>query len=302
MNTQQELVCVSTPVSWLRLERFVLGELPGDEARAVKEHLGACPACRACADTCAEPMDLPALPGLPAGATLADAHEPSEHADVSSPPSAATPGASSPPAPVPAPAVAVAPVLSHPRFQRARWMAPVAALGVAAAAAWVFVLRPAEPAEPERGIARVVPSEPPSEPQERVGASDAALQQARPDLSLTVLRERHGSVTEDPESFLLSDRFAVQLSCRPGHEGQQRVAVYQAGAWSLPLDGDDVRCGNRVRVPGAFSLSEPAAADVCVLWGDAALKASTASAELPAPGALTEAVCQRLEPAAAASP
>jgi Putative zinc-finger len=55
--------CVGEPVSWLRLERFRLGELGGPEREAVAAHLAACPACAACvaridAD---ESLELPAL-------------------------------------------------------------------------------------------------------------------------------------------------------------------------------------------------------------------------------------------------
>jgi hypothetical protein len=273
-----ELICTGTPVSWLRLERFVLGELSDEEARAVDAHLQACPACQACADACAEPVALLPLPSLPSLTSLTPLTL------------GAAPAASSD-APVVQP---LAPVLTHPSWQRRARVAVPVALGLAAAAALLlFVFPPSDPREPERGITRVIPSDP---PREAVGASDAAVPPTRADLTLTVLRERDGSVVEGPQRFLLSDRFAVLLSCRPGFGGQQRVAVYQGGEWSLPLSGDDVRCGNRVRVPGAFQLSEPTPADICVLWGETALKASTASAELPAPAALREAACQRVEP------
>ena len=272
-----ELSCIGTPMSWLRLERFVLGELSGDEASAVDAHLRACPACQACADECAEPVAL--LP-LAVAAPTAEGVAP-----------AAAPTAESA-APVVQP---LAPVLTHARWQQRARVAVPLALGLAAAAAFLlFVAQPSD-REPERGITRLVPSD---TPREAVGSSDAAPPLVRGGLALTVLRERDGSVVEGPRSFMLNDRFAVQLSCRPGREGQHRVAVYQGGAWSVPFNGDDVRCGNRVRVPGAFQLSEPTPADICVLWGEAALKASTASAELPAPAALSEAACQRVEPVA----
>jgi hypothetical protein len=38
--------CVSEPISWLRLERYALGEAP--DAAAIAEHLASCAACRAC--------------------------------------------------------------------------------------------------------------------------------------------------------------------------------------------------------------------------------------------------------------
>ena len=55
--------CVGEPVSWLRLERYRLGELAPDERQLVTEHLAACATCAACmarieAD---EAVDLPAL-------------------------------------------------------------------------------------------------------------------------------------------------------------------------------------------------------------------------------------------------
>lgn len=275
----RELTCIGTPVSWLRLERLALGELAGDEASAIEAHLRECPACRACADECAEPVALPAL-------DMSAADSRSAEPALDDPARRAPDGAPAEPV--------LATVVRPARFQsRARWVLPVT-LGLAAAAAVALVvLRPDTPREPERGITRVVPSDLPTE---RIGATDAALPR-RSDLSLTLLRERDGSVVEDPSSFLLGDRFAVQLTCRPGLEGQQRVAVYQAGEWSLPLPADDtVDCGNRVRVPGAFRLTEATPADVCVLWGDAAEKAITAVGELGAPGALTEATCHRIEP------
>ena len=40
--------CVGEPVSWLRLERFHLGEIQGTERAAIAEHTAACPACAAC--------------------------------------------------------------------------------------------------------------------------------------------------------------------------------------------------------------------------------------------------------------
>ena len=38
--------CTSTPISWLRLERFHLGECPSDEAKSIKEHLASCAVCK----------------------------------------------------------------------------------------------------------------------------------------------------------------------------------------------------------------------------------------------------------------
>lgn len=270
-----ERTCTGTPVSWLRLERLALGELAGEEARLVEAHLRECPACRARAEECREPVALLPL-------SLGAAHAP---ATVGGPGGAGA---------LPADQRPLATVVRHPRFQpRSRWVLPLA-LGVAAAAALALAFLPDAAEDPVRGVTRVVPSDVPAE---TVGASDAAAH--RDDPTLTLLRERDGAVVEDAPSFLVSDRFAIQLTCRPGQEGQQRVAVYQNGEWSLPLTDEGERCGNRVRVPGAFRLSDASPADICVLWGETALKAERDRTELPAPSALTEATCRRVEPVVA---
>lgn len=62
------------PVSWLRLERYALGELAADERAAIAGHLATCASCRACADHIAGdaqrelpplPAAAPALPAAP---------------------------------------------------------------------------------------------------------------------------------------------------------------------------------------------------------------------------------------------
>jgi hypothetical protein len=58
--------CVAEPVSWLRLERYALGELAGPAADDVAAHLGRCPACQACLDAIErDATPLPPLPPLP---------------------------------------------------------------------------------------------------------------------------------------------------------------------------------------------------------------------------------------------
>ena len=59
-----KLECIGEPVSWLRLERFALGELPAEERSRVRDHLERCPACQACLESIrAEPA--PVLRPLP---------------------------------------------------------------------------------------------------------------------------------------------------------------------------------------------------------------------------------------------
>lgn len=40
--------CIGEPISWLRLERFHLGEIQGAEREPIAQHLAACPVCAAC--------------------------------------------------------------------------------------------------------------------------------------------------------------------------------------------------------------------------------------------------------------
>lgn len=54
------LACCSQgePVSWLRLERFALGELADEERGAIAAHLEGCPACRGCLAQLQAPVRL----------------------------------------------------------------------------------------------------------------------------------------------------------------------------------------------------------------------------------------------------
>lgn len=272
----REPPCCGSPVSWLRLERYALGELSEDDTREVEARLEACPTCRACADECMQEVEMPelVLPDLPATTTPQLAEETSE------PDAAAVPS--------------VAPVVTHPRWRsRLKWVAP-ASVGLAIAAAALLVIgREPNPSAPEPGIARVSPTEPPPS----IGMPDAAA--PLPDVRLTVLRERRGRVMEHPTRFLLEDRFALQLSCRPGAASGYQVAVFQSGEWSLPFEVDamdDVRCGNRVRIPGAFRLSEATPATICVLWGNDAMRVESGVGPLPSPDQVREAQCTEVLP------
>lgn len=57
-------VCIDQPISWLRLERYRLGELSGTESRAIEQHLQHCPTCQSCYAETAVELELPPLPQL----------------------------------------------------------------------------------------------------------------------------------------------------------------------------------------------------------------------------------------------
>jgi hypothetical protein len=57
--------CIGEPVSWLRLERYAIGDLAAPAARAVEDHVGTCAACRECLDQIrGDEIALPALPAV----------------------------------------------------------------------------------------------------------------------------------------------------------------------------------------------------------------------------------------------
>lgn len=57
--------CLSTPLSWLTLERYQLGELPREEATRAEAHLRDCRVCAECLRSLEQEVSLPALPPLP---------------------------------------------------------------------------------------------------------------------------------------------------------------------------------------------------------------------------------------------
>jgi hypothetical protein len=62
--------CIGEPVSWLRLERYRLGELGESDRQRIAAHLAACPACATCAARidADDAVDLPPLERRPAPA------------------------------------------------------------------------------------------------------------------------------------------------------------------------------------------------------------------------------------------
>jgi hypothetical protein len=69
----------------------------------------------------------------------------------------------------------------------------------------------------------------------------------------------------DPQRFAPGDRFAVLVSCPESLQASWDLVVSQAGEAFFPLQPTAaLQCGNRVSLPGAFTLSGEAPASVCV--------------------------------------
>jgi hypothetical protein len=58
--------CIGEPISWLRLERYQLGELSETERVVIAQHVARCPACEACLHRIEQPIALDPLPPLAA--------------------------------------------------------------------------------------------------------------------------------------------------------------------------------------------------------------------------------------------
>jgi hypothetical protein len=200
-TTTAATVCVSEPISWLRLEQYALaGGNPRDVA--VRDHLASCPACSACLHEIES--DVVALPPL------------------------AVPERAAP---------------------KRRWwtFAVPAGLALAAAAILLLVLRPRDQAtatlrEQETAV-------------KGVGV-----------LEIGVVRERDGVVRDDLHTFAAGDRWKIVVTCAAQYVVLVDAFVVEQGARTadFPLVPTRIVCGNRIALPGAFTITGNKANQVCV--------------------------------------
>ncbi len=130
-----------------------------------------------------------------------------------------------------------------PRPWWARWRVAIGGVALAAGAAAALVaLRPATVAPPPPGGVRVK------------GTGVVVVR---------LVRERDGVVAFDPDDVRDADRWKVELTCAPGGAAWVDVAVVQGRDVAFPLAPQQIGCGNAVAVPGAFRITDGAAA-LCV--------------------------------------
>jgi hypothetical protein len=154
--------------------------------------------------------------------------------------------------------VVALPVLNVPAKRRWWRFALPAFAAIAAAAIVLFLLRPRDPVQ--EGIAHV----------KGVG-----------EVVIDVLRERDGIVRDDVRSFRPGDRWKVVVTCPPAKAVSLDVAIRERGAANAdhPLAPGKIVCGNRVALPGAFSLTGEKPHQVCVRIEDQANACLTLSPE-----------------------
>lgn len=85
------------------------------------------------------------------------------------------------------------------------------------------------------------------------------------DLALELVGVRDGLATPLSD-VTVGDSVGLRLTCPPGRTDVD-VVVFHGGEVAFPFDAVSVPCGNRVPIPGAFSVDRPGRLDVCVAVG-----------------------------------
>ncbi|HEY4177638.1 MAG TPA: hypothetical protein VGM90_12420 [Kofleriaceae bacterium] len=134
------------------------------------------------------------------------------------------------------------------KAQRAWWKTAAPLLAAAAAAAVIFIVakRP--------GGTHVV-------------REDVAIVKGVGEVILGTVRERGGAIAEDAHTFAPGDRWKLVLTCPPADEVHTDVTVVELDTKPYPdrpLAPATIACGNRVVLPGAFTLTGAHANRVCV--------------------------------------
>lgn len=83
---------------------------------------------------------------------------------------------------------------------------------------------------------------------------------------IDVVRERAGVIRDDVRSYAVGDRWKVVVTCPPAGSATFAVGVTESGRAEIdrPLEPATLACGNRVVLPGAFTLNGTQPNRVCV--------------------------------------
>jgi hypothetical protein len=106
-------------------------------------------------------------------------------------------------------------------------------------------------------------------PREAERRDEVALVKGVGEVVLGTVRERAGVVRPDARTFLPGDRWKVVVTCPPAARTMVDVAVVEDGGATAayPLAPIEIACGNRVVVPGAFTLTGTRAQRICIRIG-----------------------------------
>ncbi|MBA3455501.1 MAG: hypothetical protein H0T42_20580 [Deltaproteobacteria bacterium] len=83
---------------------------------------------------------------------------------------------------------------------------------------------------------------------------------------IDVVRERAGVIRDDVRTYAAGDRWKVVVTCPPAGSATFAVGVTESGRPEIdrPLEPATLACGNRVVLPGAFTLNGDQPNRVCV--------------------------------------
>lgn len=153
--------------------------------------------------------------------------------------------------------------------RRRRWMTPAfAAVGAAVLAAIaVIIVRDPAAGGPEALDAKL----------------GAVAVKGVGEVTLELVRDRAGEIRHDASRYARGDRWKVVVTCPPAGAAWVEVSVSDGATTDHPLAPAQLVCGNRVVVPGAFSITGLGTNRVC---------ASVAAAA----GAPAATVCTSLRP------
>jgi hypothetical protein len=201
--------CSGEPISWLRLERYQLGELGEVDRASVAQHLAGCESCSTCLEHTRGAVELLALP------RAARRSRGSWNART-----------------------------------RWHWIASLAT-AAAALAGTLLMLRPGDVA--------------------RAPAYPSRVHIKGGELALSLVREHHGTIANDSSRFAAGDRWKLLLTCPPEMRLYVDLVVLQGEGMFFPLPPTRIdHCGNRIALPGAFTLDGSANASVCVMVSETA--------------------------------
>jgi hypothetical protein len=136
-----------------------------------------------------------------------------------------------------------------PPDPRRRWLAPAFA---AAAAAVVLIVVLRRPAPHDNDLA--------SHTSVTIGLKGAG------EVTLELVRERGGVISYDAQGYAPGDRWKVVLTCPPSASAPTLwidVSIADGATIDHPLAPAQLACGNRVVVPGAFTVTGTTANRVC---------------------------------------
>ena len=86
---------------------------------------------------------------------------------------------------------------------------------------------------------------------------------------LELVRESGGILAVDASVFLEGDLFKVRITCSRQGPVSWQVSVFQGNEVFFPLSStEQIHCGNRVALPGAFRITGNAPALVCLSFDD----------------------------------